>query len=194
MNCLLALCLSLGITANSYDTLEPSYSYQVKAGNEIYGWASYEDQTVRLLGQGVAESDIYSFGVGFKHEIKRFFGFIEAGYAITSDTDNDTIRDEIVYTTLVRNHHVKGRPVPAGDPGCDPDARTSYELGNGFIGRVGVGYSIKALKVTAAYRFMSVDEHYELWSQTNRDAGKGWWQESRGRDLSAFELGLWWEF
>ena len=194
MSCLLAICLALGITANAYDTLNPSQSYHFKAGNEVYGWASYEDQTVRLLGQKVSDVALYGVGIGFEYDVKKFSIFGEAGYAILDDQTNPGIADEIVYVVLSNNHGI--RKPPANDPQFDDASHTSYELSNGFIGRVGVGYQYGHIKVTAAYRFLSVVEHYELWNDDVR-YGKyrnGHWQESHGSDLSAFELGLWWEF
>ena len=106
------------------------------------------------------------------------------------DTPKVGIRNEIVYTVLVNNHHVQGRPVPV----TLGTHKTSYELDNGFVGKVGVGYQYKHAKVTLAYRFLSVREHYELWAVARRERGGGYWQESHGRDLSAFELGVWYEF
>ena len=193
MSCLLALCLSLGVTANSYDTLEPTYSYNLKAGGPVYAWASYEDQTTRILGQGLSDIGIISAGVGVARDFGKFSVFGEVGYAVLDSTDKDTIRDEIIYTTLVNNHGV--RPIPSGDPERDPKAHTSYSLDNGWVGRLGVSYALtEALSTSLAYRVLSVSEHYELWDEDNRAAGKGWWQESHGRDLSAFEFGINYEF
>ena len=192
MECLLAICLALGITANTYDTLEPTYALNFKAGNEVYVWGSFEEQDIRILGQGITDANIYSGGVGARYDLDNFFGFIEVGYAINDEVTNREIAREIIYTALVNNHSV--RPIPSGDPENDPDAKVMYELGDGYVGRVGVGYSYKHINVTAAYRFFGVREHYELWSQVNRDKGLGWWQESHGRDLSAFEIGLSWTF
>lgn len=192
MSCLFAACLTIGLAANSYTTLEPTYAIDFKAGNDRYIWLKFEEATPRILGQGIADVDMYSFGVGAKYDFDPFFGFVEAGYAVMHVSVNQSIMDEIIYTALVNNHAV--RPIPAGDPSHNPDAHTSYELGNGYIGRIGVGYKFDAMQVTVGYRFLSVREHYELWSQTNRDKGLGWWQESHGRDLTAFEVGISWTF
>lgn len=192
MECLLALCLTLGLTANTYETLTPTYALHVKAGNELYVWASAEEQDVRLLGQPIAATSIYGAGVGARHQVGNFFGFIEVGYAVTNESVTAAIADEVIYAVLVNNHGV--RTIPSGDPSYDPDSHVSYELDDGVVGRVGVGYQLGHLQITAAYRTYSVREHYKLWSDEVLAKTGGWWQESHGRDLSAFEVGVSWTF
>ena len=195
MNCLLALCLALGLTANTYEGLQPSVAYQVKAGGDVYAWGGYEKQDMRIRGQRLSAVDLYSVGVGFEHRLDPIMVFIEAGYVMTDDADRDAIRDEIVYTELVANHAVGGRRIPFGDPERDPDSHTSYELGDGVVGRVGVGYMLgDHVTITASYRFLAVKEKIMAWSDTVVETTGGWWQETNDRQLSAFELGIYYRF
>lgn len=189
MSCLLAVCLTIGVTANSYDDIKPSYAYHVTAGDEVYGWLSYESPTVRMLGQALSEATMHSAGIGFRYKVKKFSAFLEAGYTVLDNEPNEIIMHEVIYTQLVSNHHVGSRTIPVKQ-----DYRTSYDLEDGYMGRVGVGYQHKHWKITAAYRVLSVREHYELWDEASRAKGGGWWEESHGRDLSAFELGVHYEF
>jgi len=184
-----------------------TFGTQLKIGNEkwpVYVWAGYEGLETRILGQGVSDVDILSVGIGAEHKWGEFSVFINAGYAMMDYSVKQGIVDEIVYTQLV-NHHNTGdeRPVPAADPtrpygygGQDTkyhpdDARTSYEIDDEFIGRIGIGYQVfKHVKLTASYRYLTPKETIKLWDVKQVERGGGWWQESNERDLSAWEIGI----
>ena len=186
-------------TANIYGSLSDTQAIGFKVGGNVYGWGNYEVQETRMLGQALAEVNIFSLGLGVKKEWDGLSLFIEGGYAIMDTQPKTLIQQEVVYTQLVRNHHVVGRPLPVDTP--EPydmsGYSTSYELSNTYVARIGVSYEIlKHLDVVLAYRWMTPDEHYELWDEERR-YGKyknGWWQESVGRDLSAVEFGLMYKF
>ena len=184
-----------------------SYGLQLKVGNDnwpVYGWAGYEGLETRMLGQGVADIEMYTVGIGAEHHWDEFSVFIEGGYAFMDYYGKQNIIDEVVYTHLVTNHNVsETRPVPAADPtrpygygDQDPkyhpdNTRSSYDIEDEFIGRIGVGYQIsKHLKMTASYRFLTPRERIMISDTEQVARGGGWWQESYARDLSSWEMGF----
>jgi len=196
----------LGLYTTFYESNDAGIKLRV--GNSkwpVYGWASYETANLRILGQSLSESDVASFGFGAEHSWDEFSVFLDAGYAFFDATDNETIRNEVVYTQLVNNHNASdARPAPAADPtrpygygGQDlryhpDDARTSYVIKDSFIGRIGVSYQLtKHVKLMAAYRFLKPQEKIEWWDEIRRYEGDGgYWEETNTRDMDAFELGI----
>ena len=200
---LTALTLSVALGYSQYTDEqgpEPEPHFRISVGHEdkpYYLWGQWEDLTVRMLGQGVADADIYSFGAGARKSYGDFFGFFEIGYGLVNEHPNSTIQQEIVYTELVLRHNVEFRPIPVYPQGnYDQDSyETVWELDDGLLGEVGVGYQHSDnLSFTASYRPFYVREHIELYDAEQRANGGGWWQESRSRDLSSFQLRVQWEF
>jgi hypothetical protein len=192
MSCLLAACITLGVTLNSYEGLEDTRSFNLKVGNDAYVWTSYETPRMRILGQGLSDAELFGVGLGFRHKVDAISFFGEVGYVMTSTEDKPTVRDEIVYTTLVGNHGV--RTIPSRDPQYNEGAHTAYELDSGVLGRFGVGYTHKDVTVSMAYRFLRIEEYIRLWDDDVIATTGGWWEEHNSRDLSAFEIGLSYEF
>jgi len=183
------------------------HGFRAQAGNTswpVYGWVGYEPTELRVLGQGVGDADMVTAGIGASHSWGDFSVFIDFGYAMLDLAVKQNIVDEIVYTDLVNNHNATdSRPIPAADPtrphgfgGQDlryhpDDARTSYDIDNGFLGRVGVGFQVhEHIKLTASYRYLTPKEHLELWDIHRRANDGGYWVENREKDLSAFEMGI----
>lgn len=179
------------------------------ANKPYYIWGQWEDTTTRFLGQPLADTEIISFGLGWKGyftEEKRSYWFGEIGYATLDHSINHSIQQEIVYTELVDRHYKTNRPVPVGLPQDRPllqlgdkydqvTYETKWETKDGYTGAIGVGYEItKHLVGTLAYRPLFVREHIELYDEEVRASGGGWWQESRNRDYSTIQVGLRWDF
>ena len=160
----------------------------------------YEEGGSRWYGQEISSGTILSGGVGAREKFGRITAFIEAGYAMTDfDIKSEAIRDEMVPTWLIKNHQwdtdLEGRPAPAITPSEDNDSKTSYEMGDGWIGRIGASVALwRGAQLTGAYRYLVVEEHYEWWDQSQRDAGKGWWQETEPARLSGWEITIGWKF
>jgi len=185
------------ISAATYSDIATTAVFQFSVGTHDQGgylWTSYEELEVRMLDQPIADTNMYSFGVGFQHEFENELTlFMEAGWAVMDDSIRPNIRDEVVYTKLVKTHAVEGRVIPADPPEFDNDSFTSYELEDAFIGRVGLRYQIyNHIAMSVGYRMLTAKEHYELWDQSQRFGPYklGWWQETTGRDLSAWEVGF----
>lgn len=199
----LTLSLSLGTSLYTEDApyaSEPEYHLGLRVGHEetpLYLWGQYEDLSVRILGQGVGDSSIASFGLGARKSIGDFFVFGEIGYGVIDEGANKTIQQEVVYTDLLMNHRVDGRPAPVLlENDYDQDSYdTVWELDDGFLGAVGVGYQYGPVSLSVAYRPFYAREHIELRDEDWRElTGGGWWQESRSRDLSSWQLSVGWTF
>jgi hypothetical protein len=159
----------------------------------VYLWGSWNNQDLKMLGQSLAEADVYGVGIGVEKKWDDVSGFIEVGYGMVEEEVNEGIRQEIVYTQLLLNHNVANRPIPVtvDRPYGTDTYETSYEIDDGYMARVGVGYQInKYVKVTAAYRMFYAEESYDLYDAERRAAGKGYWTERDDRNLDAFEIGL----
>jgi hypothetical protein len=192
-----ALALTVGLNHSQYlDQSYPEQTFKVSLEHEdypVYVWGGYEELGIRILGQGIGDSSISSVGLGARKTIGDFFVFGEVGYGFIDEGANHTIQQEIVYTTLVHNHESEWRPVPVNvtRPYDQSTYETSWELEDGIMGRLGVGYELgKDFKVTLAYRPFFVKEFIQMWDVERRAAGRGWWQEGRNRDLSSFEVGI----
>ena len=202
MSCLIAVCLTLGIVHSQYiDQSLPEFNFKLQVAHEdspVYLWTGYENVGIRMLGQEIARTAIFSLGVGAEKDIGDFFVFGEIGYGLLKSSVNKVRQQEVIYTELVSRHNVFNRPVPLDLRGpYDQDSyETIWEIHEGFLGKLGVGYHFGShVNVTLAYRPFFVREHIEIWDEERRNAGKpGWWQESRNRNLSSIELGLSYEF
>jgi hypothetical protein len=200
-NFLGALALTVGLNNSMYtDQSEPEYTYKVSLAHDalpVYIWGGYEELSIRTLGQALGDSSIIGVGLGAKKSIGDFYIFGEIGYGIVDQNENLQIQQEMVYTELVHNHESEYRPVPVTvNHNYDQDSyETLWEVDNGVMGRLGVGYElVGGLNVTLAYRPFYVKERMELWDEARRASEGGWWQESRTRNLSSFEVGIAYEF
>ena len=201
---LTALTLSIALGYNQYTDekgSEPEYTYKFQVGHEdtpLYLFGGYEDPTVRMLGQGIGVAEIFSLGIGAKKELgDGFFVFGEVGYGKVETEPRIVIQQEVVYTELVRNHNVFNRPVPVdlGGPYDKNSYESSWELDDGILGAIGVGYQVNEhLSVTGAYRPFYVAEYIHIANPGAKEAGLGYWEESRSRDLSSFQLHIAWTF
>ena len=198
----LALAISLGYqqyTDEEGPTPEPLFRVSVRPEDKpYYLWGQYEELKTRILGQPVGDTDIVSIGIGARKNLDDFFVFAELGYGFVDEGARETIQQEIIYTDLLRNHRVDGRPAPVYlTNDYDQDSYdTVWELHGGLLGEVGVGYMVSDnLSLTASYRPFYVKEHIELrdpdWMAEN---GMGYWQETRSRDFSSISFRVGWEF
>ena len=163
----------------------------------FYVYGQNETPNIRMLGQGIGDSSIYSLGVGARKYWGVFFVFGEVGYGVIDQGANRTIQQEIVYTELVLRHNVEFRPIPVYPQGnYDQDSyETVWELDDGLLGAIGIGYQLgDHVSLTGAYRPFYVKEHIELYDAEKRKNGGGWWQETRSLDLSAFEFRVEYKF
>ncbi len=192
-----ALAITVGLAHSQYvDQATPGFSLKLEVAHEdspVYLWAGYEIMGIRMLGQEVSKTGIFSVGLGARKNVGDFFVFGEIGFGALDNVVDHGRQQEVVYTELVSRHNVYNRPVPLSLKG--PYDQTSYEtlweLKEGPLGRVGGGYQFGPhLSATVSFRPFFVKEHIELWDEDKRGAGGGWWQESRTRNLSSWEFGV----
>ena len=200
---LTALTLSVALGYSQYtdeEGPEPEAHFKVEVGHEespLYAFGGYEQLDNRILGQALGELDIFSVGLGARKNIGDFFAFGEIGYGLVDNAANMVIQQEIVYTELVGRHERPFRPIPVFPQGpYDQDSyETVYEVDDGILGAIGVGYQpTESLSFTMAYRPFYVREHMEIYDEETRASGGGWWQESRSLDLSSWQLSARWTF
>ena len=191
MGSLSALAITVALGHSSYlDQSNPEYHFKLEVAQEdkpAYLWTQYEPLKMRILGQSIGDSSILSLGVGARKSFGSSFVFAEVGWGFIEQGARETIQHEIVYTELVGHHNVFGRPVPV-----DPrDYETAWEVKDGILGSVGIGYQWgDHWSTTWAWRPFFAKEHIEMYDVERKANGKGYWQESRSRDLSSFQLDL----
>jgi hypothetical protein len=192
-----ALALTVGLNSSQYlDQSDPEVSFKVALAHEdvpLYLWGGFEEVGVRILGQPLSDTEVLSVGIGARKTIGDFFIFGEVGYGFLNSEVNLMVQQEVIYSELVHNHESEYRPVPVSPTGpYDQDSyETSWVMKDNVMGRLGVGFKVtEGLSLEFAYRPFFVKEHIELWDGENREAGRGWWEESRNRNLSSFELGI----
>lgn len=186
------LILEAGVNQSIYgDEASPELSYVFRGGwKDVYLWGTKEDVKVKMLGQPLGEADILSFGLGARQSFGKMTVFAEAGWGINDTSVNADIQQEIVYTQLVGNHHVHGRPLPVHAKG-KKGYESSYEAEDGPVWRVGVAYDIiPHVRLSLSYKGMKVDTEYAIWDHDQRKNGFGYWREDSTHDFSAFEAGL----
>lgn len=157
----------------------------------VYLVGTYDSPRVKMLGQPLAETDIVSLGIGVERELVAGLRvFTEVGYSwLNLDVNREPydVQQEIIYTQLVRNHNVKGRPVPVD---LSEGYQTSYEADDAIFWRVGIGYQLyDSVSLTASYRALYSNQEYTLKSNDWAD-GQSYWREDETYDLSAFEAGI----
>ena len=160
----------------------------------VYAVAGYDTPRVKMLGQPLAETDMLSLGLGVKRElVSGFTIFTEVGYTwLNLDVNREPydVQREIIYTQLLLNHDVAGRPVPTGPRGY----QTTYEADDAIFWRLGLRYDLyEHVSLTAAYRALYTDTQYSLRSGDWED-GDGYWREDETYNLSSFEVGVEYRF
>ena len=166
--------------------------------SDLYLWGSYENKKSRLLGQSIAKTSLYGLGVGYRHSVTdKLYVAGELGYMHLDNKVREHIQQEIIFTDLVGTHHVDSRPIPvaARKPYQQDNYSTTWEVDNAITGRLAVGYKVNArLSYEFAYRPLIVKELVELYDQERRDAGRGYWMESRTHNYSTVEVGFLYSF
>jgi len=170
-----------------------------RAGLEpLYLWGSYGNQSISLLGQSIADSSTAAAGIGFEYRaLPQLSLFLETGYAWHSLDARPVIQQEVVYTQLVRRHHVAHRPIPVDVPGpyVQDSYATEFKVDGGPMARFGVTWHMTDnVKLDLAYRHMPIDTYIAMYDPDWRAAGRGWWEERDVIDASAVELRLGWRF
>jgi hypothetical protein len=202
------LMLEAGVTQSFYDDDSkparlnddadaPKNGLVLKAGwgdFPVYGVISYESMSIALVGQTHAKPDIFTFGIGARKQWDKFSVFLETGYAdVTANAQRspyDTV-SEVAYTSLVGTHNVYDKPVPVNPR----DYEASYSLDGGPFARLGVGYQLwNHVKLTAAYRWLSVDEEIAIWDTYRRENDLGYWREDGTKELHSVEVSLLYTF
>ena len=187
--------LGAGLILSTYQESSTEPTFKLEAGYEnVYLWGSYEVPHIKFLGNPVADTDIYGFGLGFRKEVRPGITlFIEGGYAILDESVLDTA-EEMVYTQIVGNHAVEGRKVPVSGA-YSGDYSYSYEIDDAWMGRIGVNLEVMDnVHVTASYRAMKADQEYAIWDEESRAAGRGYWREDDTYDFGAFEVGIFFRY
>ena len=191
MGSLSALAITVALGHSSFlDESNPEYHFKLevaKEGKPAYLWTQYEPLKIRILGQSIGDSSILSLGIGARKSFGQSFVFAEVGWGFLEQGARASIQHEIVYTELVNHHHVPPRNIPV-DP---KDYETMWEVDDGWLGAVGVGYQWNDhWSSTWAWRPFFAKEHIELYDRERKANDRGYWQESRSRDLSSFQLDI----
>lgn len=171
---------------------EPAYKANIGYKN-VYVWGSYQEQDIRMLGQGMGESSLLGVGLGVTESWGDWSVFLEGGWGMIDYTPDHQVVDEVSYTHLLNRHRNDGRTVPfkqcynASD--CNREYVNEYE--DAFIGRIGVAYELMDhISLTVGYRFMRAPQYIAAWDIDRKANGGGYWEERINHDLSAVELGV----
>jgi opacity protein-like surface antigen len=186
----------VGVNQSIYTDESPSeWSFGGQIGHErtpVYLWASYEAPKVKVLGQPMGDTDIFSVGLGASQELVEGLSvFAEGGYSFVDLEANDRVVNEVAYTYLVGRHAVGDRVIPvpcAYGSGCYED---TYEVDNGFVARIGAQWQVTDnVAVRGAYKWAYFDQEITM-RRPDWQEGTGYWREDTTLDLSSFELGVW---
>jgi opacity protein-like surface antigen len=190
---------SVGVNQSIYtDESSSEWSFGGQIGHEltpVYLWTSYEGPRVKILGQPMGDTDLFSVGLGASQELSEGLSvFVEGGYSFVDLASNDSVVDEVVYTYLVDRHGSGERRVPvpcAYNPGC---YEGSYEVDDGFMARIGAQWQVADhVAIRGAYKWAYFDQEMTMRSLDWQE-GQGYWREDNTLNLSSFELGIWYTF
>lgn len=190
------LGISLNIaTAGDVLDYEEDYGVHVKVQHEtfpVYGWASYQQGEFFILGQGVADTQAPSVGLGVTRDITpRLSVFAETGMAFNKLSNDKPIVQETAYTYLVGRHEVENRPVPVtvNYPYDQESYDTTYAVDNAFVAKLGLNFQISdSWSTSVAYRYSVANTLIEIFDFGAKEAGLGWWMEEATTDTSAVEV------
>lgn len=190
------LDVSAGMMSYQESSADPAFSLEVRGGIDAvpgYLVLGYETPKITFLGQSLGDAQIATVGYGFSFkQTKKLSWFTEIGYGeVVQWESKHNIQQEVVFTELVRKHHVPNRPIPLNltGPYDTTSYKTSYALGGGPYGRLGVRFDITDhINARLSWRYLVITEEYDMWDEDRR-GGKyngGWWQDRTTLDLSAW--------
>ena len=183
--------VALSLVASLYNEEPTELGMRAQYGDNLYIYGQYEAPEIRVVGQGLSDSEIYSVGLGARKDLGDFFIFGEFGYGYIENDIAPQVEQEVVYTHLVSRHNVYNRPVPVDQS----DFNTSYDLSGGLLGAIGAGWQVTPhVDFSVAYRAFYGKERYKLWSPSVVAKCDCWWQETNSRDLSSFEFRISYNF
>lgn len=187
---------SAGVMSYQESSASPAGTLEVRGSvDSLPGYVvlSYETPSIQMIGQSLGDAKIATAGIGFNFQQTHSLSwFTEIGYASVIDWESDYgVQQEVIFTELVKKHYVHNHPIPLQlTDFYDQDSyRTSYSLGGGPFGRVGVHWDItEHINARLSYRYLMVDESYDMWDEELRARGRGWWQDRTNLDLSAWSF------
>lgn len=189
--------MEVGLGAATYsetvDVSLPTFTFRgTMVDWPVYLVGNYEHERVlRFMGQGLAESNLISLGLGVSQRWGKFSVFTELAYVDLDSTYSAKDIDELAYTYLVGRHAVGDREIPL-DEGCaytEQECYTAeYEIeDSAYSLTVGAGWQVwQNVRVTASYRFMDVDTLIAI--KANPLERAGWWQEKDKLDYGKAEI------
>jgi hypothetical protein len=176
---------------------EPRPHVRIELGLEdkpYYMWGQLEQPTTRSLGQRLGETWIGGVGFGYRYSFApNLYVYGELGYNYVDPGANETIQQETIFKEFANNHVTENDPLPVPLSGIPYDASTYgtlWDLDHGLTGALGVGLELtKRFTIDVAWRPFYVEERTELFDPNTRfTVPNSWWQETRSRDYSAFQV------
>lgn len=190
---------SVGVNQSIYtDESASEWSFGGQIGHEltpVYLWTSYEGPRVKILGQPMGDTDLFSVGLGASQELSEGLSvFVEGGYSFVDLSSNDNVVDEVAYTYLVGRHAVGDRRIPVPCAYISGCYDSSYDVDDGFIARIGAKWQVADhVAIRGAYKWAYFDQEITMRS-VDWQEGQGYWREDNTLNLSSFELGIWYTF
>ena len=156
------LCLAIAPYWSSYDaTIVSEHGIQVELAQPAYLWASYEQPSLKRLGQNIGDLDLPGAGAGYRFDLSPSVQFgVQVGIYWPGNDWNPAIRDEVVGGLLANDH---------GRQDWYPKALyRDYRLKSSAGGSLHLlGKITKRFSAWGGYRFLSLPESYDLY--TNPD-------------------------
>jgi opacity protein-like surface antigen len=180
-----ATAIELGATYSVPKTnrMDSDIGYVIKTTDALYGWADYNSNQFRLLGQRMGAMKVYSLGLGLRYDTGKIGFFGEFGYFYPKADPLELIQDEAVARALVNQF---------GDNHFD---NTNYDLEPSMGGRVGINYRpFKNIEASLSYRFVQFQEELDAWDGTDPepivDVSPNFWQTRGFFDYGGAEFGV----
>lgn len=192
---------TVGLHAATYaeTSTEAAVSFTLSRDDTpFYIAGTLEQPKIRMVGQPLGDADLFSIGIGMRHQLAPgLYAFAEGGYSMVDVQTNDLIEHEAVWTKLTGDHLTTGLDwqqipesiLPRGE--TVPRYDTSYDLEGGYYGRIGFMFMWRdTIGITAAYRALKLDQEYAIYNPAlPKTPEVGYWRNDDQLDVSAFEIG-----
>lgn len=177
--------------------VSPAAELSVRAGGDVYAWASASDHDYTRITQSMGSLTLYGLGAGVRRDFGGISLYAEAGAGYVDTRYRTRVVDEVIYHTFIPNF---GHPPFIDNPGNFWELEQTYETDEiAPMIRIGGTMSITdRLSVDVSYRHMEVDEYFSQqklgmnggFDRETPDACGCLWEGNSVLDLSGWNFGI----
>lgn len=214
----------IGVHHVQYEDLDSDTGELLRLGLKfddlsIYLFGGKDDQEHRIKGQGVAQNNATSYGLGLGYNFHpKFKVFLEGGLVDNDATPYGASTNEMIRNQLWTDHSYDNRYRPGARPwhdnltdsptwkytdiyGSQMTTEYDYTMDDGYLYRIGMSWNVfEHLAVSASYRISGADVTIDMWdvspgliperhAQGEPDCGC-WWQNKDEMEFNGWEIGV----